>query len=311
MDTVLLVVLVVLVLALLTLVGLLLVIQFRKPATTSADISTPLQNLTQTIQEVRVQTASLTAGIQAKAEFERQTSDSIKRLEMIIAGSSSKGAAGERVLEELLAKLPTEWQVRNFRVNNKPVEFGLRLPNNLILPIDSKWAATGLLEQFSNSSDPDEQKKLQEQIEGVVIGKANEVGKYIDPTITFPFGIAVVPDAVYSLCPAVNIETSKHNVVVVSYSLFLPYLLLVFQTALATSRTIDTEKLNTHLQTVEQSVTAVQAEIENRFSKALTMLDISRRELKAHIGKASNALTSVRINAGQTPMTHPEITDGK
>ncbi len=69
------------------------------------------------------------------------------------------------------SKLPTEWKVQNFRVANKPVEFALRLPNNLILPIDSKWTATPLLEQFSNSTDPDEQKKLREQIEGIFTGK--------------------------------------------------------------------------------------------------------------------------------------------
>ena len=311
MDTMLLVILIVLVLVLGVLTVVTLVLQLRKPTAAQTDVSTPLQNLTQTIQEVRVQTAALTADLKARTDIEKQTADSIRRLEMIVAGSSSKGAAGERVVEELIGKLPTEWQVQNFRVGNKPVELALRLPNNLILPIDSKWAATNLLEQFSNSTDPDEQKKLREQIEGVIIGKAREVKKYIDPNITFPFGVAVVPDAVYSLCPSVNIETYKHNVVVVSYSMLHPYLLLVFQTVLTTSRAIDTEKLHAHLQSVEQNIAAIEAELENRYSKALTMLDISRRELRAHISKAHNALTSIQINSVQSATPKPEITDGK
>lgn len=277
-----------------------LVIQLRnKPNTSNADVSTPLQNLTQAIQDIRVQTASLTADFKARSEVERQTADSIRRLETIVAGSSSKGAAGERVVDELFSKLPTEWKVQNFRVANKPVEFALRLPNNLILPIDSKWAATTLLEQFSNSTDPDEQKKLRDQIEGIIISKAKEVKKYIDPSLTLPFGVAVVPDAVYSICPSVNIETAKHNVVVVSYSIFLPYILLIFQTVLTTSRTIDMEKLNAQIQTVEHSLKAIESELENRYAKAVTMLDISRRELKAHIGKASNAVTSIQITSNQ------------
>lgn len=281
------------------LIGVVLILQLRKPSNTNTDVSTPLQNLTQAIQDVRVQTASLNADFKARSNSEKQTADSIRRLEMIVAGSSSKGAAGERIVDELFSKIPTEWKVQNFRVANKPVEFALRLPNNLILPIDSKWTATTLLEQYSNSTDPDEQKKLREQIEGIVIGKAKEVKKYLDPSLTFPFGIAVVPDAVYVLCPSVNIETSKHNVVVVSYSLFLPYILLIFQTVLTTSRTIDMEKLSAQIQTVGRSLSAIESELENRYAKAVTMLDISRRELKGHIGKASNAITSIQITSNQ------------
>ena len=118
----------------------------------------------------------------ARQEIEQRTAESIKRLEMIIAGTQTKGVAGENILEFVFAKLPAEWQVRNFRVGNKSVEFGLRLPNNLILPIDSKWAATNLIEQFVNCDNPDEQQKLKAQIESAVLSKAKEVKKYIDPS---------------------------------------------------------------------------------------------------------------------------------
>ena len=50
----------------------------------------------------------------------------IRRLETVIAGTQSKGAAGENILDVVFSKLPAEWQVRNFPVGNKSVEFGLR-----------------------------------------------------------------------------------------------------------------------------------------------------------------------------------------
>lgn len=140
MDITLIVILIALVGLLCILVFAVLILQLRKPNEDKTDVSTPLQNLTQAIQDVRVQTASLNANVKARFEVEKQTADSIARLETIIAGSGSKGAAGERILENLVSKLPTEWQVQNFRVGNKSVEFGLRLSNGLILPIDSKWA---------------------------------------------------------------------------------------------------------------------------------------------------------------------------
>lgn len=297
MDPILLIFLVGIIGILAVLVVVLLYLYLRKPESQSDDISTPLQNLTQAIHDVRVKTASLESDVRARFEVERQTSDSINRLETIIAGSGSKGAAGERVLENLFSKLPSNWQVQNFRVGNKPVEFGLKLSNGKILPIDSKWAATDLLEQFSFSRDVNEQKKLRDQIEKVIVNKAKEVGKYIDPEITTSFGVAVVPDAVYDICPSVNIETSKFHVVVISYSLFLPYLLLVFDMILRTSQTIDTEKLNTSIQAIQKGINSISEEIENRYSKAMSMLEISKRELKNHISKSNNALSSIQISS--------------
>jgi hypothetical protein len=48
------------------LVFVLLVLQLRKPNEDKTDVSTPLQNLTQAIQGVRVQAASLDASVRAK-----------------------------------------------------------------------------------------------------------------------------------------------------------------------------------------------------------------------------------------------------
>jgi DNA recombination protein RmuC len=59
------------------------------------------------------------------------------------------------------------------------------------------------------------------------------------------------------------------------------------------------EKLNTQIQTVEHSLKAIESELENRYSKAVTMLDISRQQLKGHIGKASSAITSIQISSNQ------------
>ncbi|MBI4498738.1 MAG: DNA recombination protein RmuC [Chloroflexi bacterium] len=123
----------------------------------------------------------LQAHARARQELEQRTADSIRRLEAVIAGTQTKGSAGENLLEAVFAKLPQDWQVRNFRVGNRAVEFGLRLPNNLVLPIDSKWAATPLLEQFLACEDPSEQQRLKAQIAAAVVEKAKEVRKYLDP----------------------------------------------------------------------------------------------------------------------------------
>ena len=166
----------------------------------------------------------LHAHVKTEEEIERAIADSVHRLETIIAGTQTKGSAGENILELVFSKLPIEWQVRDFKIGGKSVEFALRLPNNLIMPIDSKWTATNLLEQFINTDDILEQQRLKKAIEDIVLQKAKEVRKYLDPSLTVNFGVAVLPDAVYDLCGSIQSVTFQLNVVLVSYSMFVPYL---------------------------------------------------------------------------------------
>ncbi|MEW6182485.1 MAG: DNA recombination protein RmuC [Bacillota bacterium] len=233
----------------------------------------------------------------ARQELEQRTAESIRRLEAVIAGTQSKGIAGENILEVVFAKLPADWQVRNFRVGNKFVEFGLRLPNGLILPIDSKWAATGLVEQFAGCEDPAEQQKLKAQIESAVLNKAREIKKYIDPGLTLNFGVVAVPDAVYELCYGIQTAVFELKVVLIGYSMFIPYLLLVFQVVLKASQNIDLEKVNASLQSIEENVNWLQEEIEGRFSRSITMLENSRKEAGAHLSKIRSALLNIQVNA--------------
>ena len=238
---------------------------------------------------------------EARQDVEQRTAESVRRLEAVIAGTQTRGAAGENILEALFAKLPAEWQVRNFRVGNKFVEFGLRLPNNRILPIDSKWAAAHLVEQISECEDSEQMLRLKSQLEGVVLQKAREVRKYIDPALTVNFGVAAVPDAVYDLCSGVHVQVFQLNVVLVSYSMFVPYLLLVFQTTLKTSQNIDMERLTAYLQTAQDSIATLQEELEGRFARSIIMLQNSRNDMSIHLSKIATGLTSLQISADPNP----------
>lgn len=254
--------------------------------------------ISQELAQARHSLTEMQAHAHARQDLEQQIAMSVRRLEGIIAGTHTKGAAGESILEAVLAQLPPDWQVKNFRVGNRMVEFGLRLPNGLIVPIDSKWPATGLLEQFINSSDPEEQQKIKSQIESAVLAKAKEVKKYLDPSLTVNFGIAAVPDAVFELCTSVHAQSFLQNVAIVSYSMLIPYLLLVFQTVFKASRNIDLEKLESHLKVAEESVRLLQEELEGRFAKAVTMLTNTRSDMSLHVSKISSCLSQLQMQAG-------------
>lgn len=229
-----------------------------------------------------------------RQELIKKTAESVQRLEAIIAGIHTKGAAGENILELFWAQLPAEWQVRDFRVGNKVVEFGLRLPNGLVLPIDSKWPATSLTEEFQNTTDPAVRQRLKKEIETVVVGKAREMKKYLEGDTTTDFGIVAVPDAVYELCAAVSWALFRENIVLVSYSMFLPYLLLVFQNVLRTAQEVDLERVAATLHLLQAGITALQEELEGRFAKALAMLNNSRSEMSMHLSRVSRCLVMLQ-----------------
>jgi DNA recombination protein RmuC len=96
----------------------------------------------QELTQARLGLTDLQAQAQAPVELEYRTAESVRRLEGVIAGTQSKGLAGENILEVVFSQLPPEWQLRDFKVKNKTVEVALRQPNNLILPIDCKCPAT-------------------------------------------------------------------------------------------------------------------------------------------------------------------------
>jgi DNA recombination protein RmuC len=288
---------------------------------TFSELKTLTGNLTEATAAMRSELArakddltELHTHAKTEQETERQIADSIRRLEMIIAGTQSKGSAGENILEVVFAKLPVEWQVRNFNIGGKAVEFGLKLPNNLIMPIDSKWTATNILEQFIATDDLDEQQRLKKAIEDAVLQKAKEVKKYIDPNFTVNFGVAVIPDAVYDLCSGIQTDVFQLNVVLVSYSMFIPYLLLVFQTILKTNQSIDLQKLDAYLQTAQENIKFMQEELDGRFSRAITMLNNSRDDMRAHLSKIGSSLTGLQIGSGtMTALPEsviPEIVSG-
>lgn len=257
-----------------------------------------LEPVTQAVDDIRATVRELRAAAQSREDLERRTAESVRRLELVIAGTQSRGAAGENLLDAMFARLPAEWQVRDFRVGNRVVEFGLRLPNDLVLPIDSKWTGAEAVTRMAETDDPAERAALKRQIEAAVLERAREVTKYLAPGVTASFGVAVVPDAVFDLCAAMQVEALRLNVVLVSHSLFVPYLLVVFQSAIASAQGIDAQKLEAYLQGTARSLDALQGELQGRLARAITMLANSRDEMNAQVSRARGGLTGLRVASG-------------
>src|SRR5207253_9038864 len=127
----------------------------------------------------------LRSALTARQPIEEEARASLRRLESVIAGSSSRGAAGENILEEALRHLPPEMLQRNLWVSGKVCEFGLRLPGGKLLAIDSKWTSSAALEEISLPEvAPARRVQLAAAIEKEVERRAREASQYHDPDTT-------------------------------------------------------------------------------------------------------------------------------
>src|SRR6266508_6008214 len=251
------------------------------------------ERLTQTQSVVE----GLRSAISARQPVEEEARASLKRLESVIAGSSSRGAAGEHILEEALRHLPPEMLQRNVWVGGKVVELALRLPGGKLLPMDSKWVSSVALEQLAEPGlDANRRAQLNAQVEREVERRVREVSQYIDPVTTTPFALAVIPDAANDVCRGAIVSAHHRHVMVVGYAMALPYLLTLYQLHLQFARTVDMEKLQSALIDIERQVDVLEGILENKLQRARTMLQNAYTEGKQATAKIRASAQSAQIN---------------
>jgi DNA recombination protein RmuC len=251
------------------------------------------ERLTQTQSVVE----GLRSAITARQPVEDEARASLRRLESVIAGSSTRGAAGENILEETLKALPPEMLQRNVWVGGKVVELALRLPGGKLLPIDSKWVSSSALEQLAEPGlDAPRRAQLTAQVEREVERRVREVSQYIDPATTSPFVLAVIPDAAYDVCRGAIVGAHQRHVMVVGYAMALPYLLTLYQLHLQFARSVDMEKLQSALIDVERHLDTLESVLENKLQRAVTMLQNAYGEGKQVSARIRASTQSVQVS---------------
>jgi len=223
---------------------------------------------------------------QGRARQMEMAADSIKRLEAVVAGSPTRGVAGENILARALAQLPPDLIEVNVAFGNKCVEYALRLPGGRYLPIDSKWTSVGALERLAVVEDAVERRKLVDQIARDVRTRVRDMTKYLDPERTLSLGLLAVPDAVYSAAPEAHGEGYREGVLVVPYSLALPYVLALYRLVVRFGATVDTDQLTAHIRSLGECLRKMDEEIEGRLSKGLVQIQNARDAMRDQVATA-------------------------
>jgi DNA anti-recombination protein RmuC len=216
--------------------------------------------------------------------------EEIGRISDILRGRRG-GAAAERIVDELLSVFPEGWVKQNVHLGGGKVEFAVVLPGDYYVPLDSKFVGAEILAKQDYEADQKKSQKIQEKIKE----QAKKIVEYLrDPKVP-GFGIAAVPDSVYAMCrSAIREVASEHQVVVVPYSLLVPFVLslyLIAQRLGISVRSTDTSQLigsaRDALRRAREALENMEKEIntvKRQRDRALDELRNAERALNALIG---------------------------
>jgi len=260
------------------------------------------------IAHARRALAEVRALEQDRARQLDRATDSLRRLELIVAGSSSRGAAGENVLARALAQLPPDLLETNIAFGGRIVEFALRLPGGRLLPIDSKWTSAAALERLEDLGDAEERRRLEEQIARELRARIREMGKYLDPERTLSLAVLAVPDAVHVATRPAHAAGWREGVLVVPYSLALPFVLVVYRLALHFSAVPEAEELASRLAQITEAHGRLDSILEGRLSRALAQAGSARDDLRCELATARRAAERLRSRAPEEGAAAPSET---
>ena len=228
---------------------------------------------------------------QARGSQLDRASDSLRRLELIVAGSGSRGAAGENILARALAQLPPDLLETNAAFGGRVVEYAVRLPGGKLLPVDSKWTSASDLERLEAAADdPDESRRLHDQVARDVRQRVREMAKYLDPERTLALAVLAVPDAVHAAVPETHAEGWREGVLVVPYSLALPFLLCLYRLTVRFGSTPDSAELSARVGQLADALRRMDEELEGRLSRALVQAANARDALRGEAASARHAV---------------------
>lgn len=224
-------------------------------------------------------------------EYNIAIQGSIRNIESLFQGSKSKGMAGENILREIFKLFPPELIVFDYRIEGKPVEFGLKLPDGRIVPMDSKVVAMEEMAKLELEQDEEVRQRLIKKIEAEVAKKIKEVATYIYPPVTWDRALMMIPDALYSILKESFAKAYSQSVILIPYSMAVPYILTFLDLHRRTLATYDEQQIKSFLEDLDRMLNEMETVLENQIARGGTMISNAYNEYKKLIGKVRGRMT--------------------
>ena len=159
----------------------------------SSDSKESLRDLDKAVERQETKLSDLSLEIQS---FQ----DPLSKLNRYLSGGALAGTFGEWALDAIIKDIfhPNQF-IENAEVisgSGKRVEFAIKLPEGLLLPIDAKFPS-GLYDNYLSAVDSSNSQSTKTAIDAIrrhVINDANDINsKYIQSGITIELGIMFIP----------------------------------------------------------------------------------------------------------------------
>ena len=174
------------------LLGLLIYLNV-KDHSQSSDSKESLRDLDKAVERQETKLSDLSLEIQS---FQ----DPLSKLNRYLSGGALAGTFGEWALDAIIKDIfhPNQF-IENAEVisgSGKRVEFAVKLPEGLLLPIDAKFPS-GLYDNYLSAVDSSNSQSTKTAIDAIrrhVINDANDINsKYIQSGVTIELGIMFIP----------------------------------------------------------------------------------------------------------------------
>ena len=248
------------------------------------------------LEQARGMLAEMRAREQERRVHEEEARASLQRLEATFLGAASRGRVGENVVWEALQMLPADMVDTQFHVNGKVVEFCLRLPDGKRLPVDSKWTGVAEVEALETARGEDRVRAAR-TVEKLAADRAREVAKYLDPSLTTPFAVAAVPDAVHGVLRRAHLDAHARGVLLVPYSSALPVVMALY--SLCCRLGADGADVGALVGEVAASLDGIERTLENSIERSAKMAQNAAADIRTHLGRARGALGRARLTEPQ------------
>jgi hypothetical protein len=139
-----------------------------------------------------------------------------------------------------------------------------------------------------------------------VRGRVREMTKYLDPARTLGLGVLAVPDAVYGITPEAHAEGYRDGILVVPYSLALPFLLVLYRLVVRFGPAAGAPDAADVLRRADEALLKLDEEIEGRLSRSLVQLGNARDALREHLALARRGVASLLRDEGAGGPEGPE-----
>ncbi len=98
----------------------------------------------------------------------------------------------------------------------------------------------------------------------------------------------------FNACRRAHLEAYREGVILMPYSMTIPYVLALFRLHLQYAKSIDLENLEGYLQQIDDNVASLDRLLENSIARGSTMIQNAFTDAKRNLGQMRGALAAMR-----------------